>query len=126
MPHNDKTPTLQSVPSHAEIGERLTAMLAEQLRMKPEEIELARPLGEYGLDSINAINLAGDLEDWLGFQLPSTLLWDYPTGEALANYLAEAVANPDARENPDSGEDLFTEKARATAGLSFAPSTADA
>jgi|GEM_PF-1343881 len=126
MQHTDKTPALQSGPSRAEISDRLTTMLAEQLRMKPEEIELARPLSEYGLDSINAINLAGDLEDWLGFQLPSTLLWDYPTGEALATYLAEAVANPDARETSDSGEDLFTEKALATTGLSFAPSTADA
>jgi phthiocerol/phenolphthiocerol synthesis type-I polyketide synthase C len=92
----------QTSPTLEEISQRLTTMLAAQLRMRPEEISLTQPLSEYGLDSINAVSLAGDIEDWLGFQLPSTLLWDYPTTAALAGFLAEAAANPEARLDPDS------------------------
>ena len=31
-----------------------------------------------------AVSFAGDLEEWLGRDLPATLLWDYPTLAALA------------------------------------------
>lgn len=37
-------------PTLDEISQRLTTMLAAQLRMKPEEISLTQPLSEYGLD----------------------------------------------------------------------------
>jgi acyl carrier protein len=96
-------------PTLEEISQRLITMLAAQLRMKPEEISLTQPLSDYGLDSINAVSLAGDLEDWLGFQLPSTLLWDYPTTGELASFLAEAAANPEARQ--DSNSDVTLEHA---------------
>ncbi len=74
-----------------EIESRLTDMLAETLRIAPAEIDVSRPLPHYGLDSIDAVTLAGDLEDWLNVELPSTLLWDYPTVEGIASYLGEAL-----------------------------------
>src|SRR5438132_9896728 len=40
------------------------------------------------MDSLQAVSLAADLEDWLGQSLPPTLAYDYPTIEALAQYLA--------------------------------------
>jgi len=40
------------------------------------------------LDSVAAVGLAGELEDWLDVELPATILWDYPTIAALAEYLA--------------------------------------
>ncbi len=33
--------------------------------------------------------MTGDLEDWLGCELDPTLLYDYPTIDALAWHLAE-------------------------------------
>ena len=66
----------------------LTTHLAEQLRLSPEDIDMRRPFTEYGLDSMIGVFLAGDLEDWLGLQLSATVLWEYPTAEMLAQYLA--------------------------------------
>ena len=45
--------------------------------------------------------LVGDLEEWLGLTLPPTLVWDYPSIAAIADFLLEqlrmeAVAGPDA------------------------------
>ncbi|MEL6606584.1 MAG: acyl carrier protein, partial [Cyanobacteria bacterium J06614_10] len=42
-----------------------------------------------GLDSSAAIGLTGDLEDWLGQSVDPTLLYDYPTVDALVAYLCE-------------------------------------
>ncbi len=73
------------------IQQWLVTCLAAQLDIAPQEIDVCRPITEYGLDSIAAISLAGDLEDWLGLELSPTLLWDYPVIEILARYLAAAL-----------------------------------
>ncbi len=69
----------------------LTEMLSKTLRIDAAEIDVTRPLPHYGLDSIDAVTLAGDLEDWLNVDLPSTLLWDYPTVAAIAGFLEEQL-----------------------------------
>jgi amino acid adenylation domain-containing protein/non-ribosomal peptide synthase protein (TIGR01720 family) len=51
-------------------------------------IDPAQPFTHYGIDSSTAVRLAGDLENELGRKLPATLLWDHPTINALARYLA--------------------------------------
>ena len=71
------------------IQQWLISQLAEVLSLDPTTIEAQQPLTRYGLDSIDAVTLVGDLEDWLDLELPSTLLWDYPTVEKAANYLVE-------------------------------------
>ena len=47
---------------------------------------------EYGLDSLAAVELSGELEDWLGLELTPVLAWNYPTPAKLARYLAEEMA----------------------------------
>lgn len=76
----------------------LTGMLSKTLRIDAADIDVHRPLPHYGLDSIDAVTLAGDLEDWLNIELPSTLLWDYPTVAAIAGFLEEQLEGmPEAR-----------------------------
>jgi acyl carrier protein len=48
------------------------------------------PITTYGLDSKDAINLSGDLEEWLGQSFSPSLIWKYPTIEKLALYLSGA------------------------------------
>ncbi|MDX1387520.1 MAG: AMP-binding protein, partial [bacterium] len=62
--------------------------LSDHLEVDPNSINASQPLSEFGLDSKDAVNLSGDLEDWLGRKLSPTLLWKYPTIEKLAEYLA--------------------------------------
>jgi len=77
----------------------LVDQLSASLGMPAKEIDLHQPFASFGLDSAQAVGLAGDLEEWLNRTLPPTLIWDYPTIEALAFYLAseETGVAPTAR-----------------------------
>jgi 8-amino-7-oxononanoate synthase len=78
-----------SVTAKAEIIQGwLIDKLSEILEIEANQIDVSQDFEEYGLDSAEAINLSGDLEDYLGCRLSPTLLWDYQNIEALAKYLA--------------------------------------
>lgn len=51
------------------------------------EVEVEQPLMEAGLDSLGAVELKNALEVKLGKQLPSTMIFDYPTASSLASFL---------------------------------------
>lgn len=74
-------------PAAQEIQAWLATRFGELLGVSSEEIDVDQSLSSYGLGSIQAVSLTGDLEDWLGLQLPATLLWDYSTITSLAAYL---------------------------------------
>jgi polyketide synthase 12/myxalamid-type polyketide synthase MxaB len=57
----------------------------------PEAIDVRRPLRDFGLDSLMAVELQGKLGSALGRDLPRTLLVDHPTLDSLAGFL---VAEP--------------------------------
>lgn len=65
----------------------LLAKCAEVLDVPVESLDPFEPLNSYGIGSVQAVSLVGDLEEWLGRQLPATLLWDYPTLDAVASAL---------------------------------------
>ncbi|WP_035851484.1 acyl carrier protein [Kitasatospora azatica] len=67
----------------------LVDRIATYLRRAPAEIDPSVPLAEYGLDSIAALSLCGDIEDAFDLVLEPTVAWDYPTVHALAAYLVE-------------------------------------
>jgi acyl carrier protein len=73
----------------------LVDMLARELRMPASSVSTDKPLTQYGLDSMAAVAVSGDLEELLDVELPSTLLWDCPTIEHLASFLACMLAAPD-------------------------------
>lgn len=84
----------QPTPDVTTIQTWVASRIAAELGLKPEEIEYQVPFSEFGLDSRTAVSLVGDLERWLHAKLPPTLLWDHPTVEALAQYLADQGAKP--------------------------------
>ena len=80
-------------PDHATIRDWLVR------QWRPERVCRAhdRPranFDSYGLGSKDAVALSGDLETWLGCRLSPTLLYQYPTSEALARYLAGTSCSP--------------------------------
>lgn len=84
------------------ISQWLVVKLAERLDCSIEEIDTVTDFSDYGLNSIEAVNLSGELENFLGCRLPPTLLWDYPTVEELAQYLAKDYVSPKINPvNPD-------------------------
>ncbi|NJO97502.1 MAG: aminotransferase class I/II-fold pyridoxal phosphate-dependent enzyme [Pleurocapsa sp. CRU_1_2] len=88
--NNNGQSNLLSTATKAEaIQGWLIDKLAEVLEIEPNQIDVGQDFEEYGLESAEAINLSGDLEDYLNCRLPPTLLWDYQNIETLAQYLAK-------------------------------------
>jgi acyl-CoA synthetase (AMP-forming)/AMP-acid ligase II/acyl carrier protein len=73
------------------IKEWFIHQLSIRLGLNPKEINVETPIASYGLDSKDAINLSGELEEWLGKSFSPTLIWKYPTIEKLAHYLSSGV-----------------------------------
>jgi acyl carrier protein len=85
---NSKPDTMNAVDT---IQVWLVNQIAAQLSINAQTIKVTEPLTRYGLDSIDSVTIVGDMEDWLDAELPSTLLWDYPTIEKAAKYLVDEV-----------------------------------
>jgi acyl-CoA synthetase (AMP-forming)/AMP-acid ligase II/acyl carrier protein len=80
----------------------LMEKLSRQLNIPAKEMDVRRPFAEYGFDSAAVVELAGDLEDYLGCELSPTLVYDYPTVESLCLYLAHAPRASGAGEQTGS------------------------
>jgi acyl carrier protein len=74
--------------SATEIQDWIVAYLADLLEIEPEEVDITIPFDRYGLDSSAAVGLTGDLEEWLSTEIDPTVLYDYPTVEALGQHLS--------------------------------------
>jgi amino acid adenylation domain-containing protein len=75
-------------PSRGAIIGWLAAKVAHPLGVRPDDIDISAPLAGFGIGSLQAVRLAGELEEWLGRKLAPTLLYDYPTIDSLAGFLA--------------------------------------
>ncbi len=56
------------------------------------DVGASEPLMAAGLDSLGAVELHSSLQQRLGVQLPSTLVFDYPTVAALTEFLSAKLA----------------------------------
>jgi myxalamid-type polyketide synthase MxaB len=68
-----------------------------------ESIGLRKPLFDLGLDSLTAVELKNRIETNLQCALNTTLLFDYPTLEALCEHLktlSPHIFNPEVAEDP--------------------------
>ncbi len=72
----------------ADIQTWLQKQVAQELGVKPEQIDVRLPFDSYGLDSMLAIAIASAGQKFLGFELSPLLLVHYPTIAALAEHLA--------------------------------------
>ncbi|MFJ5309802.1 acyl carrier protein [Streptomyces sp. NPDC088350] len=70
----------------------LIARIAEFLGLPPEHIEPDVSLADYGLESVYAFALCGEIEDTLGAVIEPTLLWDTDTVSALTAHLVSQFA----------------------------------
>lgn len=71
---------------------KLQQLLGVELKAEASSIDPRRPFTQYGLDSIAALSIAGELEEITRQELPPTLLWDYQTIDELAAYLSQPMA----------------------------------
>jgi NADPH:quinone reductase-like Zn-dependent oxidoreductase/acyl carrier protein len=113
----DKAPAAEKLEL---LTRELQGLTARVLGLAPNRAPDPRqPLNEIGLDSLMAVELRNSLSAALGRNLPSTLLFNYPTLDALAGHLAREVlkldlSQPDVQSAPGpqtapAGDELATE-----------------
>jgi pimaricinolide synthase PimS1 len=82
------------------------------------EVESGRPFQEFGFDSLTALDFRNALNAATGLQLPATLIFDYPTSDALTDHLLERLGGA---KNPQADSLLlFTELDRIERSLTAA------
>ncbi|KAA1242945.1 acyl carrier protein [Aquimarina sp. RZ0] len=74
-----------------ELEDWLLDKIAEHLDLTKNDISPHKELSTYGLDSMSAIMISGDIEEKFNIELPSTILWDYPTINDILDYLEDKI-----------------------------------
>ncbi|MBI4852599.1 MAG: AMP-binding protein [Acidobacteria bacterium] len=57
-----------------------------------KDIQMDKEFTHYGFDSLAGVTMAQDLEDVLGFPIPPTITWDYPTLNKATDYIYENIS----------------------------------
>lgn len=102
-----RVPTLVAQPSPrvqdaAEVEMWLRNQVAAKTKTEPAGIDRQAPFAQFGLDSLDAVRLSGELGAWLHCRLSPTVIYDYPSIAALAAHLTQAKAG--AEGCPTAGE----------------------
>ncbi len=84
-----ESPVGQVPRSQLEIQTWLIAEIARRRGIAPESVDVNATFATYRLESLEGVNMAGALEDFLGVELEPTLVWDFPTIEKLSRHLSE-------------------------------------
>ncbi|MBA2779439.1 acyl carrier protein [Billgrantia kenyensis] len=74
----------------------LVQRMAKQLKIDPADVETDRSFDSYGLDSIVAVQVAGDLEKFLEQRLSPALLFEHRSIDELTRYLASELVTSEA------------------------------
>jgi phthiocerol/phenolphthiocerol synthesis type-I polyketide synthase A len=108
-----------------ELEAGLRAILARELQLPEAELAVDRPFAEFGLNSVMAMSVRRDTEQFVGIELSATMLFNYPTIVALAEHLVKKLlpqtdsdSDGDALGDSDGGvlDDLFESVESAPAG----------
>ena len=79
---------------YQELAYWLTIKVAGYLNVPPDTIGIDTPLADCGIDSILGMTLCADLQCEKGFAVETTIVWDYPTIDAIAAHLVAERAAP--------------------------------
>ena len=74
--------------SQEEIEEWLVERIMEMTHKELNDIDVSVQFINYGVNSIDAATLSGNLEEWLGRELPASIIYQFPTIEALSAHLS--------------------------------------
>ena len=83
----------------------LRAILAAELRIPDGQVEVDLPFAEMGLNSVMAISIRRQLEQFVGLELSATMLFNHPTITSFADYLAIRLVPGSAGDDEEVDED---------------------
>jgi acyl carrier protein len=91
--------------------------LAQELGFDREKIDPRESFLSYGMDSVQAMTMVGDLEANLEVRLPPTLAWDYPDIDALSAHLASRFTTLNSSAHQTSHQETLSATSPATAEI---------
>ncbi|WP_196942865.1 type I polyketide synthase [Streptomyces sclerotialus] len=100
----EQLPALPAAERTDRMTEVVRGVVGEVTGVPAAQVEPAEPFHSLGLNSIMGLELRNRLERLLGMVLSPTVVWNYPTVEALAAELAGRLAPPEAAEEDRPGE----------------------
>lgn len=119
LPSSDGPTELREALAGAEPSQRrellsdhVAALVAKVMGLSsPQELDATTGFFQFGMDSLMTVTLQRALSESLGEQLPTSVVFDYPTVEALTGYLASTLPEMvDATEEaPDDSFDELSE-----------------
>ncbi|NEO53121.1 MAG: acyl carrier protein [Okeania sp. SIO3B5] len=71
-----------------ELQDWLVSYLSQMLDIAIEEVSTTTSFARYGLNSSALISLIHNLSDWIEQEIDPTIVYSYPTIEAMAKHLA--------------------------------------
>ena len=91
-------PIFQSPPQDlATLRQGLITAVAIKAKLPASKVDPALEFAQFGFDSLSLVSFTSKLEDWLQIRLVPTALWDHPTIDVLALYLAGEMGLDRAR-----------------------------
>ncbi|MEM8810236.1 MAG: acyl carrier protein [Cyanobacteria bacterium P01_G01_bin.38] len=78
-----------------DIQDWLATQIAVQIGGEADDIDLRVPFHRYGLDSVQAMDIATLGQQQFGVQLSPLVMWNCPNVASLSEYLAEELAKSD-------------------------------
>jgi NAD(P)-dependent dehydrogenase (short-subunit alcohol dehydrogenase family)/acyl carrier protein len=104
---------LRSMPAGAReeaLSQYVAAEVGQVMLLGDRAVDIRQGLFDMGMDSLMALELRNRVQAALDFELPSTLLFNYPTVEAIVGYLQSAVFGEEQATGsappPDNGDQL--------------------
>ncbi|NLF71782.1 MAG: AMP-binding protein [Candidatus Anammoximicrobium sp.] len=79
-------------PTAKEIEDWLVQRIAARMSLSTSQVQVTRPFLEMGMGSLDAMEVAADLQTWLDRRLSPTAIYNYPNIASLANWLASPAA----------------------------------
>ncbi|MGI9474535.1 MAG: AMP-binding protein [Rubripirellula sp.] len=117
-------PRLPTAPATSDRPLMLTAIeswmadwLVARAGVTPSDVDYDKPFAEYGLDSMTAVEMSGEIEDWSGVGLTPIVAWNHPTVKRLSAFIVdeligssdETSTQPSSSETPDELQGLLAE-----------------
>ena len=90
------------------LRDRLGESVDELFGASEDELDPHRPFADFGLDSVAAVELSCELENWLDIRVLPIVAWNCPTPASLAVYLAHQAVHVNSQQldGEDRGEPL--------------------
>ena len=82
---------IAALPEEARLAHLTSQVVMAVTSVLGSAVSASEPLMASGLDSLGAVELKNALEAQVGLELPSTLTFDYPTIDALADYINSII-----------------------------------